>query len=52
MTIIIIAHRLSTVAHSDSLLVLDGGKIVESGKPADLLKDKETYYSKMYDIRN
>jgi len=52
MTIVIIAHRLSTVAHSDSLLVLDAGKIVESGKPADLLKDKETYYSKMYDIRN
>jgi ATP-binding cassette subfamily C protein len=52
MTIVIIAHRLSTVAHSDSLLVLDEGKIVESGKPADLLKDKETYYSRMYDIRN
>ena len=52
MTIVIIAHRLSTVAHSDSLLVLDAGKIVESGKPADLLKDKETYYSRMYDIRN
>ncbi len=52
MTIVIIAHRLSTVAHSDQLLVLDGGKIVESGKPVELLKDKETYYSRMYDIRN
>jgi len=52
MTIVIIAHRLSTVAHSDMLLVLDEGKIVESGKPSELLKDKETYYSRMYDIRN
>jgi len=52
MTIIIIAHRLSTVAHSDLLLVLDGGKVIESGAPADLLKDKGTYYARLYDIRN
>lgn len=36
-TAVIIAHRLSTVAIADRVLVLDGGRIVEDGSPADLL---------------
>ena len=52
MTIMIIAHRLGTVAHSDLLIVIDDGRIIESGKPADLLKDKETYYRRVYNINN
>ncbi len=36
-TTLIIAHRLSTVQHSDLALVLDRGRIVESGPPAELL---------------
>ena len=52
MTILIIAHRLSTVAHSDTLFVIDDGRIVESGRPENLLKDKETYYRKVYNIYN
>ncbi|MDP2586432.1 MAG: ABC transporter ATP-binding protein [Candidatus Komeilibacteria bacterium] len=51
LTVFVIAHRLSTVLNSDKLLVLAGGKIVEQGRPAELLKDKETYFSKAYNIR-
>ncbi|MGW6623227.1 ABC transporter ATP-binding protein [Nocardia sp. NPDC055002] len=36
-TAVIIAHRLSTVAIADRVLVLDGGRIVEDGAPAELI---------------
>ncbi|KID97511.1 ABC bile acid transporter, partial [Metarhizium majus ARSEF 297] len=35
-SVIVIAHRLSTVIDFDELLVLDGGRIVERGRPIDL----------------
>ena len=37
-TTLIIAHRLSTIEHADRVLVLDHGKVVESGSPAELLE--------------
>ncbi len=51
MTIFVIAHRLSTVMDSDKLYVLENGKITEKGTPKELLKDKESYFYKMYNIR-
>jgi ATP-binding cassette subfamily B protein len=36
-TALIIAHRLSTVLIADRVLVIDGGRIVEDGSPADLV---------------
>ena len=36
-TAVIIAHRLSTVAIADRVLVLRAGQIIEDGSPADLL---------------
>jgi len=50
-TVFVIAHRLSTVLDADRLLVLDKGRIVEEESPKTLLKDKGTYFYKMYNIR-
>lgn len=42
-TVVAIAHRLSTIAQMDRLLVLDNGRIVESGSHAELLKHNGIY---------
>ncbi len=47
VTVFIIAHRPSTVADADRILVLGGGHIVEEGTPAELLKNKKSYFYKM-----
>jgi ATP-binding cassette subfamily B multidrug efflux pump len=42
-TCIIIAHRLSTVRNADQIIVLEKGKILEKGNPAELLKANGAY---------
>jgi ATP-binding cassette subfamily B protein len=42
-TAVIIAHRLSTVAIADRVLVLRAGRIIEDGSPADLLRGGGEY---------
>ncbi|MDP9179459.1 MAG: ABC transporter ATP-binding protein/permease [Gemmatimonadota bacterium] len=44
-TTILIAHRLSTVMHADSIYVLERGRIVESGGHDELLDRKGLYYA-------
>ena len=41
-TTIVIAHRLSTILNSDNIYVVDGGKIIDSGKHDDLLNNSKT----------
>ena len=47
-TTIAIAHRLSTAARADRVLVLDHGRLVEDGHHAQLLAAEGTY-ARMYD---
>ena len=50
-TIIIVAHRLSTIRNADKLYFLDGGKIVDSGTFDELFEKNETF-KKMFMIEN
>jgi len=43
-TSIVIAHRLSTIAGADQILVLDGGRIVESGRHEELVVKRGLYF--------
>ena len=57
-TSIIISHRISTIANCDNIIVMDDGKIVESGKHNELIKKNGMYskineiQSKEYDVNN
>ena len=44
-TVIVVAHRLSTVKNADQIVVLDKGKIAEVGKHDELIKKKGNYYN-------
>ena len=44
-TTFIIAHRLSTIKDADVIMVVDGGRIIESGNHSELINKKGAYYS-------
>jgi len=44
-TIIVIAHRLSTVVNADTIIVLDNGKVIEQGNHKELYHKKGHYYN-------
>lgn len=52
VTVLVIAHRLSTVMSSDRLIVLENGKLVETGTPAELIKNSDSYLYKSYHIKD
>ena len=43
-TVLIIAHRLSTVYHADSIVVMNQGQVVEAGKHQELMSEQGLYY--------
>lgn len=43
-TMLIVAHRLSTIQHADNIILLDGGQIIEQGNHQTLLQQKGRYY--------
>lgn len=44
-TVVVVAHRLSTVKNADQIIVLDGGKVVETGNHSTLIEKKGAYYN-------
>jgi subfamily B ATP-binding cassette protein MsbA len=50
-TAIVIAHRLVTVQRADKIIVLDKGNIVEMGTHKQLLRKKNGYYRKLYEVQ-
>ena len=44
-TVIVVAHRLSTVKNADQIIVVDGGKIVEIGNHNSLIEKRGAYYN-------
>ena len=51
VTVLLIAHRLSTVMNCTKLLVLRNGEIKEQGSPQELLADEKSYFYKVNNIR-
>ena len=48
LTLLIVAHRLSTIMNCNRVLVLKSGQIVEDGAPRALLNDPKTYFYRLY----
>lgn len=44
-TVVVVAHRLSTVKNADQIIVLDAGKVVETGNHASLIEKQGAYYN-------
>ncbi len=50
-TVLVIAHRLSTVVHADQILVLDGGAVVERGRHDELVA-ADGLYARMWEAQH
>lgn len=49
-TSFVIAHRLSTIKNADSIIVLQNGSVIETGKHDDLL-NKRGFYEKLFNAQ-
>ena len=49
-TMLVVAHRLSTIQHADQIVVLQNGEVIETGTHQQLLKNKGYYY-KLYQLQ-
>ncbi|MBY5991767.1 ABC transporter ATP-binding protein [Ferrimonas balearica] len=51
VTLIVVAHRLSTIRHADQIVVLAHGEIIEQGDHASLMAEPEGHYKAMYELQ-
>ena len=49
-TMLVVAHRLSTIQHADQIIVLQNGEVIERGNHQNLLKNRGYYY-KLYQLQ-
>jgi ABC-type multidrug transport system fused ATPase/permease subunit len=47
ITVLIIAHRLTTIAHADRIIALDTGRVIEMGTPQELEDRPDSYYARI-----
>lgn len=50
-TVLVIAHRMRTVDNADKIVVLEGGRVVEQGSPAELREKPEGKYRRMLELQ-
>jgi subfamily B ATP-binding cassette protein HlyB/CyaB len=50
-TVLIIAHRLSTVRSADRIVVVEKGRIVESGPPDELLTLPDGHFTRLHRLQ-
>ena len=50
-TSFVVAHRLSTVRRADLIIVLDGGRVMETGRHDELLSKPDSLYGKLYSLQ-
>jgi len=50
-TSLVIAHRLSTIQHADMIVVIDEGRIVETGNHAELMAKEDGFYRKLHSFQ-
>lgn len=51
-TVLVIAHRLSTVRHADQIVVMDRGCVVEKGSHEELLRNPQSVYREMWQVQS
>ncbi len=51
-TSIVIAHRLSTIQHADLIVVIENGRIEETGTHEELLRNPDSIYRKLYELQS
>ena len=51
-TVLVIAHRMRTVESADKIVVLNEGRVVEEGRPADLYQKKDGVFRHMSDLQS
>lgn len=51
-TAVVIAHRLSTIANADIIVVLKDGRVIETGRHANLIHNADGLYAKLHALQN